>query len=214
MKNVIPVVMAGGTFFGTHTVCAGRKCAFRFVFLSLLAHILTPPVSVIGIYGLIVGVILAQSIDIPSGSRENVYSIYSAMAHVSPSVSIHPSVLSFFLLFPLSWVSHTSHLHMFLYSLCTYVKLAAGLCCGLSGLVAGGCIGIVGDFGVRSVGYRASQITLFPSASEKEGYSQIPEDHPHDHAGGGGDDLSGSDDQNKLFVGMLIMLIFSEALAL
>jgi V-type H+-transporting ATPase proteolipid subunit len=88
--------------------------------------------------------------------------------------------------------------------------LAAGLCCGLSGLVAGGCIGIVGDFGVRSVGYRASQITLFPTGgAEKEGYSQIPEDHDH-----GGDDVSGSDDQNKLFVGMLIMLIFSEALAL
>ncbi|ACI64479.1 predicted protein [Thalassiosira pseudonana CCMP1335] len=55
-------------------------------------------------------------------------------------------------------------------------NLCAGLCCGLSGLAAGGCIGIVGEYGVRYV--------------------------------------SGSDDQNKLFVGMLIMLIFSEALAL
>jgi F0F1-type ATP synthase membrane subunit c/vacuolar-type H+-ATPase subunit K len=82
----------------------------------------------------------------------------------------------------------------------------------LSGLVAGGCIGIVGDFGVRSVGYRASQITLFPTGSEKEGYSQIPEGGGDHH--GGDDDVSGSDDQNKLFVGMLIMLIFSEALAL
>lgn len=91
------------------------------------------------------------------------------------------------------------------------IKLAAGLCCGLSGLVAGGCIGIVGDFGVRSVGYRASQITLFPTGSaEKEGYSSIPDAD----GGGGGDDISGSEDQNKLFVGMLIMLIFSEALAL
>jgi F0F1-type ATP synthase membrane subunit c/vacuolar-type H+-ATPase subunit K len=79
--------------------------------------------------------------------------------------------------------------------------------------VAGGCIGIVGDYGVRAVGYRASAITLFPtSVPEAEGYSSIPEtegDHHH-----GGDDVSGSDDQNKLFVAMLIMLIFSEALAL
>jgi len=75
--------------------------------------------------------------------------------------------------------------------------------------VAGGCIGIVGDTGVRAVGYRASQITLFPSGVEKEGYATIP-----DGEEGGMDDVSGSDDQNKLFVGMLIMLIFSEALAL
>jgi V-type H+-transporting ATPase proteolipid subunit len=125
--------------------------------------------GVIGIYGLIVGVILAQSIQTPQNTRENVYSIYSATAH-----------------------------------------LAAGLCCGLSGLVAGGCIGIVGDTGVRAVGYRASSITLFPSSSEKEGYSQIPDGE----VDGGHDEVSGSADQNKLFVGMLIMLIFSEALAL
>ena len=67
----------------------------------------------------------------------------------------------------------------------------------------------MGDYGVRAVGYRASQITLFPSAVEKEGYSNIP-DGEEAH----GEDVSGSDDQNKLFVGMLIMLIFSEALAL
>ena len=92
-------------------------------------------------------------------------------------------------------------------------KLCAGLCCGLSGLAAGGCIGIVGEYGVRCVGYRASNITLFPSKSESTGYASIPD---QDHGGGGGEseDLSGSDDQNKLFVGMLIMLIFSEALAL
>lgn len=41
--------------------------------------------GVIGIYGLIVGVILGQSIQTPQNSRENVYSIYSAMAHVSVS---------------------------------------------------------------------------------------------------------------------------------
>lgn len=124
--------------------------------------------GVIGIYGLIVAVILAESITNPMQGRENTYSIYSAMAH-----------------------------------------LCAGLCCGISGLAAGGCIGIVGDYGIRAVGYRASSISLFPSSTAKTGYSSIPESE--DIAG---DDVSGSDDQNKLFVGMLIMLIFSEALAL
>jgi len=89
--------------------------------------------------------------------------------------------------------------------------LCAGLCCGFSGLAAGLCIGIVGDYGIRAVGYRASQITLFPSDKESAGYATIPTDGDEAHGGG---DISGSDDQNKLFVGMLIMLIFSEALAL
>lgn len=75
--------------------------------------------------------------------------------------------------------------------------------------MAGGCIGIVGDYGVRSVGYRASAVTVFPTGSEKDGYSTIPDGDEN-----AADDVSGSEDQNKLFVGMLIMLIFSEALAL
>uniref|UniRef100_A0A7S3DVW5 V-type proton ATPase proteolipid subunit n=1 Tax=Entomoneis paludosa TaxID=265537 RepID=A0A7S3DVW5_9STRA len=125
--------------------------------------------GVIGIYGLIVGVILAQSINTPTNDRFNSYSTYTGLAH-----------------------------------------LCAGLCTGFSGLAAGLCIGIVGDYGIRAVGYRASQITLFPSDKEAAGYSTIPDQDE----GGGGDDVSGSDDQNKLFVGMLIMLIFSEALAL
>jgi len=125
--------------------------------------------GVIGIYGLIVAVILAESIPSPSGNRNNTYSVYTAMAH-----------------------------------------LCAGLCCGCSGLAAGGCIGIVGDYGVRAVGYRASQISLFPSSVEKQGYSAIPESE----GDGSNDEISGADDQSKLFVGMLIMLIFSEALAL
>jgi V-type H+-transporting ATPase 16kDa proteolipid subunit len=132
--------------------------------------------GVIGIYGLIVGVIIAQSIVVPSNDRHNSYSTYTGLAH-----------------------------------------LCAGLCTGVSGLAAGMCIGIVGDYGIRAVGYRASQITLFPNERESAGYSNIPDSDGNDGGGGGGghsDDLSGSDDQNKLFVGMLIMLIFSEALAL
>ena len=137
---------------------------------SVMKNIIPVVMSgVIGIYGLIVAVILSESIYPPlQESRKNIYSIHMGFAH-----------------------------------------LCSGLCVGISGLAAGGCIGIVGDYGVRAVGYRASQITLFPSSNEKEGYSSIP---GNDDAGG--DDVSGSEDQNKLFVGMLIMLIFSEALAL
>lgn len=90
--------------------------------------------------------------------------------------------------------------------------LCAGLCCGISGLAAGLCIGIVGDYGVRAVGYRASAVTLFPTDTEREGYSNIPDSDVGAEISS--DQISGSDDQNKLFVGMLIMLIFSEALAL
>jgi ATP synthase proteolipid subunit len=54
--------------------------------------------------------------------------------------------------------------------------LTAGLCCGISGLAAGVCIGIVGDYGIRAVGYRASQITLFPAnRTEAAGYATIPD---------------------------------------
>lgn len=135
--------------------------------------------GVIGIYGLIVGVIIAQSIVKPTNDRENSYSTFTGLAH-----------------------------------------LCAGLCTGMSGLAAGLCIGIVGDYGIRAVGYRASQITLFPNEKEAAGYATIPD---QDDGGPGGatndgnvgsGDISGSEDQNKLFVGMLIMLIFSEALAL
>jgi len=129
--------------------------------------------GVIGIYGLIVGVIIAQSVTQPSNDQHNSYSIYSGMAH-----------------------------------------LCAGVCTGLSGLAAGLCIGIVGDYGIRSVGYRASQITLFPSEKEGAGYATIPDQDESANVHTTSDDISGSDDQNKLFVGMLIMLIFSEALAL
>ena len=101
--------------------------------------------GVIGIYGLIVGVILGQSILTPSSERNNTYSTYSGMAH-----------------------------------------LCGGLCCGISGLAAGICIGVVGDYGIRAVGYRASQITLFPTEKEAAGYSTIP-----DNEDAAGDDISG-----------------------
>ncbi|GKY96193.1 hypothetical protein MPSEU_000579200 [Mayamaea pseudoterrestris] len=85
-----------------------------------------------------------------------------------------------------------------------YTHFAAGLCCGLSCLAAGGTIGILGDVGVRAFGTKASDGRKWWASNA---------------AGGGsdGDDFgraSSTEGANKLYVGMLIMLIFSEALAL
>ena len=80
-------------------------------------------------------------------------------------------------------------------------QLAAGLCCGISCLVAGGTIGMIGDVGVRAFGLKA---TAGKRAWASDG-------------DGGEPDMGGSsnaDDANKLYVSLLIMLIFSEALAL
>ena len=74
MKNVIPVVMAGG------------EQSISFFVYSLYdtdTNYFSNLYIVIGIYGLIVAVILAESITNPMQGRENTYSIYSGMAHVS-----------------------------------------------------------------------------------------------------------------------------------
>jgi F0F1-type ATP synthase membrane subunit c/vacuolar-type H+-ATPase subunit K len=172
MKNVIPIVMAGGKINKINLDDIPYPAFYLALTHSNLSILLSRHIPVIGIYGLIVGVILAQSIVKPSTERENSYSTFTGLAH-----------------------------------------LCAGLCTGVSGLAAGICIGVVGDYGIRAVGYRASAITLFPTSSEKEGYSSVPDSDADGHEMGGGE-ISGSEDQNKLFVGMLIMLIFSEALAL
>lgn len=86
-----------------------------------------------------------------------------------------------------------------------YTHLAAGLCCGLSCLAAGGTIGLIGDAGVRGFGLKAERGRKW---FWTEGVGE-------DDAGGaefGG--ARAAEDANKLYVGMLIMLIFSEALAL
>jgi len=127
--------------------------------------------GVIGIYGLIVGVILCQSIDKPTNDRMNTYSLYTGLAH-----------------------------------------LCCGLCTGFCGLAAGICIGIVGDHGIRAIGYRTSGVTIVSWKGNNAGTQDSKEAPLVD----GTDEamISGSQDQNKLFVGMLIMLIFAEALAL
>jgi V-type H+-transporting ATPase proteolipid subunit len=90
----------------------------------------------------------------------------------------------------------------------SFIQLAAGLCCGLSCLAAGGCIGILGDVGVRGFGIRAS--------SGRKFYMGAGGDTSDDIGGedGVGVTMNPTEGANKLYVGMLIMLIFSEALAL
>jgi len=80
--------------------------------------------------------------------------------------------------------------------------LAAGLCCGLSCLAAGGTIGIIGDVGVRNFGLKATGGKRF---WDGEGDSMEADS---------ANEAKSVEDANRLYVGLLIMLIFSEALAL
>lgn len=114
--------------------------------------------GVLGIYGLIVSVIVAQAI-VPPGDA-NQYSTYTGYTH-----------------------------------------LAAGLCCGISCLAAGGTIGILGDIGVRAVGIKAE-------GGKKWHWETDEADFQEDRG------PTNTESANKLYVGMIIMLIFSEALAL
>lgn len=75
MKNVIPIVMAGGK--GNSSLCH-----FCTIFISSLFRWTNGDTLVIGIYGLIVGVIIGQSVTKPSNDRENSYSTYTGMAHL------------------------------------------------------------------------------------------------------------------------------------
>ena len=68
-------------------------------------------------------------------------------------------------------------------------------------MAAGGTIGIIGDAGVRGFGLKAE-------GGRKWFWG---DDQGDDSDFGGSNNVEGS---NKLYVGMLIMLIFSEALAL
>ncbi|RRT85152.1 hypothetical protein BHE74_00013358 [Ensete ventricosum] len=68
-----------------------------------------------------------------------------------------------------------------------YAHLSSGLACGLAGLSAGMAIGIVGDAGVR----KSTILTDFVYV-----------------------DFRANAQQPKLFVGMILILIFAEALAL
>jgi V-type H+-transporting ATPase 16kDa proteolipid subunit len=92
------------------------------------------------------------------------------------------------------------------------LQLAAGLCCGLSCLAAGGTIGVLGDAGVRGFGLKAENgRKWYWGAGDGSGGGG---DADGDFGGGGSRGMSATEGSNKLYVGMLIMLIFSEALAL
>lgn len=127
--------------------------------------------GVLGIYGLIVSVIITQSITPPGGNGENTYSVYNGYTH-----------------------------------------FAAGMCCGLSCLAAGGTIGIIGDAGVRAFGLKANRGRKW-FWDEGQGGDEGAVTSGGD-AGGEFGNISSAEAANKLYVGMLIMLIFSEALAL
>lgn len=86
-------------------------------------------------------------------------------------------------------------------------QFAAGLCCGLSCLAAGGTIGILGDAGVRAFGIKAENGRKWYWTAGGDDGGAAGDD-------GGGGKQSPAEAANKLYVGMLIMLIFSEALAL
>lgn len=85
-------------------------------------------------------------------------------------------------------------------------QLAAGLCCGLSCLAAGGTIGIVGDVGVRAFGVKACGGRRF--------WDRDPINDAADTNDALQQEAKDLEDSNKLYVGLLIMLIFAEALAL
>mmetsp|Transcript_22015 Transcript_22015/g.32155 ORF Transcript_22015/g.32155 Transcript_22015/m.32155 type:complete len:206 (-) Transcript_22015:206-823(-) len=123
--------------------------------------------GVLGIYGLIVAVIITQSIKKPDPDGTTTYSLYSSYAH-----------------------------------------LAAGLCCGCSCLAAGGTIGVIGDVGVQCFGLKAS--------GGRRSWTTGEGANPHDAMDGAGtmDVAVTAEAANKLYVGLLIMLIFAEALAL
>lgn len=82
-------------------------------------------------------------------------------------------------------------------------QLAAGLCCGVSCFAAGGTIGIIGDVGTRAYGIKASG-----------GRRWWDSDDGDDAADANAIEAANADAANKLYVGLLIMLIFAEALAL
>lgn len=88
----------------------------------------------------------------------------------------------------------------------SYAHLAAGLCCGISCLAAGGTIGVIGDVGVQCFGLKAS--------GGKRSWATGEGANPGDAGDNTMDVAVTQEASNKLYVGLLIMLIFAEALAL
>jgi len=170
-----------GSAWGTWKAGQGL-CAMGTIYPAGVLKNLVPIVmaGVLGIYGLIVSVLLAQSITQPSTSG------------VKSSSGSHNQYAA-------KYSSYNGYAH-----------LAAGLCCGCSCLAAGGCIGMIGEVGTLGFGMRATAGKRAWASGEGVSAS----DSARVDASGGGDNPMTAEAANKLYVGMLIMLIFSEALAL
>lgn len=168
-----------GSAWGTWKAGQGL-CAMGTIYPAGVLKNLVPIVmaGVLGIYGLIVSVLLAQSISQPSTSaiKNGSHNEYAA-----------------------KYSSYNGYAH-----------LAAGLCCGCSCLAAGGCIGMIGEVGTLGFGMRATAGSKRAWAS---GEGVAAADSARVDASGGENAVT-VEAANKLYVGMLIMLIFSEALAL
>jgi len=144
-----------------------------------------------------------MGIDHPAGIIKNIVPI--VMAGVLGIYGLIVSVIITQAVVPPTQADSTNSYSVFN----AYTHLAAGLCCGLSCLAAGGTIGILGDAGVRAFGIKAEngRKWFWDGSGGMEGDGD-------DVMGGGGGAKNSAEGANKLYVGMLIMLIFSEALAL
>jgi V-type H+-transporting ATPase proteolipid subunit len=80
-----------------------------------------------------------------------------------------------------------------------WAHFTAGLCCGLSGLVAGGATGIAGDIGTKATDLRAEV------------------NHAKANSWGGGrgaNEVVDEGDAGKLYIGQVTILCFSSAIGL
>lgn len=80
-----------------------------------------------------------------------------------------------------------------------WAHLAAGLCCGLSCLAAGGATGVAGECGILATGLRA----------------ELNHHKAHSHATGrSGVEVTDEGDAGKLYIGSVTILSFSGAIGL
>ncbi|KAL7566140.1 hypothetical protein ACA910_003908 [Epithemia clementina (nom. ined.)] len=145
-----------------------------------------------------------MGIDHPAGIIKNIVPV--VMAGVLGIYGLIVSVIISQAIAPPSQTDHTNSYSVFN----AYTHLAAGLCCGLSCLAAGGTIGVLGDAGVRAFGVKAENGRKWFWDAAAAGHD-VGDDTGGPVAMAG---MNSAESANKLYVGMLIMLIFSEALAL
>ena len=149
--------------------------------------------GVLGVYALVVAVVIHSSMSPPDASNKNAttYSLYKG-----------------------------------------YADLAAGLCCGVSCLAAGLCIGTVGNVGVRAISFhqttssnqaiifshfnnrnrKANTKTTTTTSTNRDDKSS--ESTPLFEMVSPEQESISKKNVESLFVGMVVMLIFSEAIAL